>query len=636
MRNSSLFSLVILFLLGCHNSFLPFSATDWKNGWEMRWIQQEQAENFIPGNEEISQVYSPYKIPFLSMELNQNRLMLVRKKIEDINSLENPSLYIRGSGQILSIFIEDEKIAEQFSLQTTTDELGEKEHKILFNTRYIPIISIPKSKQGKYIYFLFNNYKNLPIGFTESPLLSNQTESYKALVNRNQTFAGLGFFFLILGIFSSYLYLRRRKKAIIAFTIFSVLSGIHFMAQVGFWGYLWYDSFVFSFYVVIITMFCIPIATLYFFDKVFGVGRRNIIRMLWQFYLLFSFVILCLAFARVITFTFAFVTFTWVAIPALILQVVIAWTEFSSGKPRAWLLIVGCLCLLFFNLHDVISALGFINSYSRISPWGFFLFVLSLSLYGEEIFRNSEVKFAALQKEIITASRIQNAILPPNPPEWEKLNIGVFYQPSHEVGGDFYDFQALGENKYGILIADVVGHGLGASIIASLSKFSFFQNNLHWRNPSFLLSAMNDDLVKRSQGRFTTASYFYFDFDKMKLTVSSAGHPSFFHWSKPAKSVFEMKPKGKPIGILENLNFMEEEFVFEHGDQFLLYTDGLTEETGEGVTEFGTEHVLSLFESLAGTKPELAISKILENLKVKVGLKGLPHDDITIIYLEVT
>jgi serine phosphatase RsbU (regulator of sigma subunit) len=221
-------------------------------------------------------------------------------------------------------------------------------------------------------------------------------------------------------------------------------------------------------------------------------------------------------------------------------------------------------------------------------------------------------------------------------PEWEKLNIGVFYQPSHEVGGDFYDFQALGENKYGILIADVVGHGLGASIIASLSKFSFFQNNLHWRNPSFLLSAMNDDLVKRSQGRFTTASYFYFDFDKMKLTVSSAGHPSFFHWSKPAKSVFEMKPKGKPIGILENLNFMEEEFVFEHGDQFLLYTDGLTEETGEGVTEFGTEHVLSLFESLAGTKPELAISKILENLKVKVGLKGLPHDDITIIYLEVT
>jgi serine phosphatase RsbU (regulator of sigma subunit) len=280
--------------------------------------------------------------------------------------------------------------------------------------------------------------------------------------------------------------------------------------------------------------------------------------------------------------------------------------------------------------------MGYINSLSRLSPWGFFLFVLALSLYGEEIFRNSEVKYAALQKEIITASRIQNAILPPSPPTWEHLKIAVFYQPSHEVGGDFYDFQALGNKKFGILIADVVGHGLGASIIASLSKFSFFQNNTHWRNPSFLMSSMNDDLVKRSQGRFTTASYFYIDFEKMKLIVSSAGHPSFFHWSKSNNIVSEIKPKGKPLGILENLHFVEEDFHFEHGDQFLLYTDGLPEETGTGMDEFGTETLLDLFASVAGTTPEIAVNKIVSTFRAKIGLTGLPHDDITLIYLDVT
>ncbi len=639
-KTLKLSSFILLFVFsipfGCKTTIFPFHSIDWKNGWEMRWIKSEEAVHFTPEQDQNSQIYTPYKIPYMSLDTSPNKYLLIRKKIEGISLLKDPSIFFRGGGQILCIYVENQKIAEQYSLKEIANTFGEKKYEIEFNTQFFPVVPLPRESEGKYIYILFYTYQNLPVGFSESPLVSNQTENYKALVNRNQILAGLGFFFLILGIFSSYLYLRRKKKAIIAFTIFSVLSGIHFMAQVGFWGYLWYESFELIFYTIVLTLFTIPIAALYFFDKLFGIGRRNIIRMLWQFYILFSFVILSLSFTQVVSFTFAFVTFTWVAFPSLVLQVIVAWNEFSSGKPRAWILVLGCLCLLFFNLHDVLSAMGLINSIVRISPWGFFLFVLSLSLYGEDIFRNSEVKYASLQKEIITASRIQNAILPPSPPTWDRLKISVYYQPSHEVGGDFYDFQALGENKYGVLIADVVGHGLGASIIASLSKFSFFQNNLHWRNPAFLLSSMNDDLVKRSNGRFTTASYFYFDFEKMKLVVASAGHPSFFHWSKRTNSISENKPKGKPLGILENLTFIEEDFTFQKGDQFLLYTDGLPEEIGNGKEEFGTPALLALFQRVASKNTVEALEELMQGFRESIGWNGLPHDDITLLYLEVT
>ncbi|MDZ4727923.1 MAG: SpoIIE family protein phosphatase [Leptospira sp.] len=621
--------------ISCNHSFLPFQANEWKSDWEMRWMPFSEIHSVFTASTESVKEYLPYNIPYISMEKNQNRILIARRKITNISNISSPSLYIRGGGQILSIYVEDKKLSEQYKIEELSNENGLKFTKLTYNTRYFPVINLDPLDEGKYLYILFYSEKNFPIGFSETPLLADQTENYKALVNRNQSFAGLGFFFLVLGVFSSYLYLRRKKKAIIAFTIFSLLSGIHFMAQVGFWGYFWYNYFHLNFYIFVITLFSIPVSGLYFFDKLFGVGRWNIIRMLWQFQLIFSIGILTLSFFEAITYTIAFVTFFWVAIPALILQVFVACAEYFSGKPRAWLLILGSMCLLLFNLHDILATMGKIDSLVRLSPWGFFLFVLSLSLYGEEIFRNSEVKYAALQKEIVTASRIQNAILPPNPPKWENFEIAVYYQPSHEVGGDFYDFQALGNKKYGILIADVVGHGLGASIIASLSKFSFFQNHTHWKNPSFLLSSMNDDLVKRSQGRFTTASYFYIDLEKMKYIVSSAGHPSFFHYKKDKGVVSEIKPKGRPLGILEDLIFMEEEHPISPGDQFLLYTDGLPEEMGPGNEEFGTDALKELFQLNAGLSPEVALKKILESFHLKVGLLGAPHDDITMLYVSV-
>ncbi|GBF49745.1 stage II sporulation protein E [Leptospira ryugenii] len=594
----------------------------------MKWISREEFLGFEKEPVFTNNDFIEYKIPWMSMQSYADKVLYARRVIQGIDTVDNPSLFIRGGGKIMAVYLNEKKITWQLLPKENSDDF-------IFNTAYFPVIPLNPEDEGKVLSVFFYAEKNFPVGFTEAPIVATQSENYKAVANRNQIFASLGFFFFALGIFSSYLYLRRKKRAIIAFTLFSLVSGIHFMAQVGFWGYFYYDSYNANFYIFTLSLFFIPVTGLYFFDKLFGLGRGNIIRMLWQFQFLFSSSVLCLAHFEVITYPIAFMTFLWVVAPSLLMQIFVSLGEFFLKKPRAWILVLGSIALLLFNLHDVMATLGKINSINRLSPWGFFLFVVSLSLYGEEVFRNSEVKFAALQREIVTAARIQNAILPPKAPAWTDLEVAVYYQPSHEVGGDFYDLQALGDKKYGILIADVVGHGLGASIIASLSKFSFFQNFIHWKNPSFLLSAMNEYLVSRSNGRFTTAAYFYFDMEKHKLVVANAGHPSFLHYSHHSDTIFEIKPKGKPLGIFESLTYLEEEFTFDPGDSFLFYTDGLTEETGVGSQEFGLEELKTIFKRTLQDKSQVSLESLVQQFQDVIQLEGLPHDDITILFVRI-
>ncbi|TGL87306.1 stage II sporulation protein E [Leptospira congkakensis] len=632
-----LFFLILLPLFcftSCFDSLLPYKSVKWSHGWEFRFLTEDELTYFQPAIEDLSLEYQPYHIPYISLEKPMHKYLSARIRFRDPIGYSEPSLLLRGLVTYFDAYCGDTKLQSEFFHSQDSDLPNEK-RSITYNRSFVPILHLPKDCLGSYVYIVFFSDGILPLGFSEPPLYGDPTDHHKAIANRTQSFASLGFLFLILGLFSFYLFERRKKKQLLAFTWFSSISGIHFLSQSGFFGLFYYDSILPSFIIFIFTLFLIPISCLYFFDQLVGVSRWNVIRMLWQFHVLFSIVILSLAFTETISMSVGLVTFIWLCLPTLVIQIIVAWAQVVAKKPKAILLVVGASALFILNAHDILSSLGILDSVPRSSHWGFFIFVICLTLYGENLFRNSEIKFGTLQKEIVTAARIQSAILPPSPPCWEPMDINVYYQPSHEVGGDFYDFQALGGRKFGILIADVVGHGLGASIIASLSKFAFFQHYKHWSNPSFLLSAMNEDLVKKSFGRFTTATYFHIDLESRKFMVSSAGHPSFFHWKAESKELVEIKPKGKPLGILPGLTYGEEEYFFKKGDQFLFYTDGLTEEENADRLEYGEKRLAKSFLETIAKQSIDPMANMLENFHYFTGLSGAPHDDITIIHLHV-
>ncbi|TGL21384.1 stage II sporulation protein E [Leptospira bourretii] len=620
--------------VSCFDSFLPYQSLKWSHEWEFRFLTEEELVGFRPAIEDLSLEYQHYSIPYISLEKPMPKYLSARIRFRDRFGYEEPALLLRGLVTFFDSYCGETKLQTQF-FRVPSQDPSTTQPLIVYNRSFIPIVPLPKECLGNYIYIVFFSDGILPIGFSEPPLFGDPTDHYKAIANRTQSFASLGFFFLILGLFSFYLYERRKKKQLLAFTWFSSISGIHFLSQSGFFGLFYYDSIHPSFIIFILTLFLIPISCLYFFEKLVGSGRWNVIRMMWQFHVLFSIVILTLAFTDTISMSVGILTFVWLCLPTLVIQIIVAWGQVVLRKPKASLLVIGASALFVLNAHDILSSLGILDSVPRASHWGFFIFVVCLTLYGENLFRNSEIKYGTLQREIVTAARIQSAILPPSAPHWDQMDISVHYQPSHEVGGDFYDFQALGGRKFGILIADVVGHGLGASIIASLSKFAFFKAYKHWSNPSFLLSAMNEDLVKKSFGRFTTATYFYIDLESRKFMVSSAGHPSFFHWKSESNELVEIKPKGKPLGIMPGLTYGEEEYPFKVGDQFLFYTDGLTEEENADRLEYGEKRLAKSFLETIAKQSINPMTSLLENFHYFTGLSGAPHDDITIIHLHV-
>jgi sigma-B regulation protein RsbU (phosphoserine phosphatase) len=143
------------------------------------------------------------------------------------------------------------------------------------------------------------------------------------------------------------------------------------------------------------------------------------------------------------------------------------------------------------------------------------------------------------------------------------------------VAGDFYDFLLPGENRIGILIADVSGHGVPAALIASMVKVAI-SAQLHCADdPAQVLSGMNRVLCGKMQGQFVSAAYLYLDTENWRLRYAAAGHPPLLRCEGDA--IESITENGMPLGLFAHAPYAATERKLTPGSRFLLYTDGLME-----------------------------------------------------------
>ena len=130
-----------------------------------------------------------------------------------------------------------------------------------------------------------------------------------------------------------------------------------------------------------------------------------------------------------------------------------------------------------------------------------------------------------IRKELETARQIQLSILPSEIPKIEGLDIAARYVPMTAVAGDFYDLIVVDEKRIGILAADVSGHGMPATLIASMLKIAFSAQATHADHPAQLLLGLNQSLCGKFQHQYVTAAYLFVDMEKQTMTYAGAGHP---------------------------------------------------------------------------------------------------------------
>ncbi|MCX8000469.1 MAG: SpoIIE family protein phosphatase [Leptospiraceae bacterium] len=246
------------------------------------------------------------------------------------------------------------------------------------------------------------------------------------------------------------------------------------------------------------------------------------------------------------------------------------------------------------------------------------------------------VSLTALRNELSIARQIQESILSKAIPYVSGVSIGITYEPMAQVGGDFYDFAVIGERKIAIMIADVSGHGVPASLIASMLKIAFSVEARKMKDPASTLENINTILLDKCGTQFITVSLILFDLEKKVATLAKAGHPPIIHLNKNTKEIVEHKSPGRLMGVYETLKTKNLKISLNANDRFVLYTDGVLEIINKHEIPFGEEN----FKRFLLETSHLGVEQMREIFLLKLQewqgsyTLDLP-DDVTLIIVDI-
>ncbi|GAB4110341.1 MAG: hypothetical protein OHK0057_25720 [Thermoflexibacter sp.] len=199
--------------------------------------------------------------------------------------------------------------------------------------------------------------------------------------------------------------------------------------------------------------------------------------------------------------------------------------------------------------------------------------------------------------ELLTAKKVQQRLLSKLAFQSDKIELLATSLSPEEVGGDFYDFHQIAENKYAVIIGDVSGKGTVAAFNMAQMKGIFHALVQLDLPPDLFLKYANEALSRcLEKNAFITAIYIVIDTKLNKITYVRAGHCPPLHLQANNSEVKYLQSKGLGLGIIRNKSYKNfisiETLYFKRGDVLFLYTDGVIEakkhETGE---EFGYERL---------------------------------------------
>jgi phosphoserine phosphatase RsbU/P len=183
-----------------------------------------------------------------------------------------------------------------------------------------------------------------------------------------------------------------------------------------------------------------------------------------------------------------------------------------------------------------------------------------------------------MERELELASEIQRSILPQSLPKRSGFDFGAMMVPARMVGGDFFDFIPLDENRLAIVVGDVTDKGMPAALFMALS-YSFLRSEaLRSSDPGETLRAVNKHLldVNRSS-MFVTLLYGILDCAGRTFTYARAGHPYPILLDRDHKPLAIPSRNGQPVGLFERIMLDEQSITLPLGSTLLIYSDGLSE-----------------------------------------------------------
>ncbi len=244
----------------------------------------------------------------------------------------------------------------------------------------------------------------------------------------------------------------------------------------------------------------------------------------------------------------------------------------------------------------------------------------------------------SIQQDLSVAREIQQGILPktfPPFPGRKDFDIYASMNAAKEVGGDFYDFFMIDNNRLGFVIGDVSGKGIPAAIFMAVSRTLIRANGLQGAAPGQCLFAVNNLLCNESVScMFVTVFYGIMNMKTGELEYANAGHNPPYIMKNEGNSIEKLESTGDTIlGCFEGYKYSSKKIQLNPNEGILLYTDGITEAFNREQVAYSEERLEALIASLHQLSAQGIINTIVAD--VTAFAQDEPQsDDITMLMLK--
>jgi len=242
------------------------------------------------------------------------------------------------------------------------------------------------------------------------------------------------------------------------------------------------------------------------------------------------------------------------------------------------------------------------------------------------------IESEALEKQVAMAADVQLRMLPQKSPVIPGLELASAYVPCFDLGGDFFDFLELPDNNLGLVIADVSGKGVPASLIMASVRAALRAqaDNVYYLYE--VVKRLNLMLHRDTKaGEFVTLFYGVLDCHNWRLTYCNAGHPPGLLMRDG--EIIELSSDNMVMGVDPSENYKQDFIDLKSKDVLLLYTDGLADGMNFQQETFGRQRVLEAFKRASGSAEQVA-QHILWELRRFVGL-AKRSDDVTMLVARI-
>jgi len=248
--------------------------------------------------------------------------------------------------------------------------------------------------------------------------------------------------------------------------------------------------------------------------------------------------------------------------------------------------------------------------------------------------RERRLRFA-LERDLLAARRIQQQMLPASLPLIEGYEVAVRFQPSHTVGGDYYDWFALGDGRWAFCLADAAGKSLQALIELAGFRAHFLAGARRRNSPAVVARFVNElSLASLPPDSFVALFYAVLSPERGHICYTNCGHtpPFALHRAAADEPPERLSTGDIVLGVLRDAEFHERDVVLAPGDVLLCCTDGLVEARDEQGEMLGDQLVGDLLVELAEASAEEIADAILAAARGRSVRLG--EDDLTVLILK--